>query len=647
MSDPPNGPQPSPGESPLPDSGHAAPTRDPSFRFPLPFDPVRLLAGVLSRWPWIVLGVALFGTMGTMIGIQITQPSFAISASLIKRRVPQTVQTSEIGQAYRPVDLNDATLLATLLATEPLDLALRRSKNQIPPNQIKFHVEASQLEGTDIFYITYHSPISPEDAISFSSLWAEEISAYTQRLQQAEAQGVRSILQKEVADLEKQIRETDTEILNFCQDHDYVGGVAQVSAALAKLGQIELQLETARTTVETKNHQLESLTAQIQRQSPLESQLKTASEELAALRATYTDANPLVQSKLQSIEYLSGQIKSLSEKGRSELDSYTGTDLGNELYLTILELGNEKHDATSQIRALEKLYRSTSERIAQFPEIISSYDALQKKREALAQGLSLMSNRLQEAKIFASGAPGYWQVFQGPDPRSIVRSSLVKKPLTIGIASGVAGGGLAVLLTLLLTQRTSRRSILECCSAAQAAIACNIPANSLQDATEATEQFWLTHLAPKLDTSGPVLFWTPAADLADEQRFWTLLASVVKNDTGQSLRVHDLTPDTLWDATDLPEALEWTPVSPPSHPIVLRASSLPHGSARELLSDVQHWLSLVSGNQDAIRRAVQFRKLSDAYLPPCGGTIGWTERPDGPVRSTADHVSHFLARKFS
>lgn len=258
-----------------------------------------------------------------------------------------------------------------------------------------------------------------------------------------------------------------------------------------------------------------------------------------------------------------------------------------------------------------------------------------------------MSNRLQEAKIFASGAPGYWQVFQGPDPRSIVRSSLVKKPLTIGIASGMAGGGLAVLLTLLLTQRTSRRSILECCSAAQASIACNIPANSLQDATEAAEQFWLTHLAPRLDISGPILFWTPAADLADEQRFWTLLASVVKNDTGQPLRVHDLTPDALWNATDLPEALEWTPFSPPSLPMILRASSLPHGPARELLSDVQHWLSLVSGNQDAIRRAVLFRKLSDAYLPPCGGTIGWTERPNGPVRSTADHVSHFLARKFS
>ncbi|MGL5017169.1 MAG: hypothetical protein ACRDBP_03475, partial [Luteolibacter sp.] len=83
------------------------------FRFPLPFDPVRLLAGVMMRWPWLVVGMILFGTLGTIAGVRMTHQSFAISASLIKRRVPQTVQASDTGQAFRPVDLNDATLLAT------------------------------------------------------------------------------------------------------------------------------------------------------------------------------------------------------------------------------------------------------------------------------------------------------------------------------------------------------------------------------------------------------------------------------------------------------------------------------------------------------------------------------------------------------
>jgi uncharacterized protein involved in exopolysaccharide biosynthesis len=397
----------------------AAPRR---FRFPLPFDPVRLIAGVLTRWPWIAIGMLVFGTLGTIVGIQITKQSFAISVSLIKRRVPQTVQASETGQAFRPVDLNDATLLATLLASEPLDLASKRAANGIDSGRARTLTEASQLEGTDIFYITYHSPLSEDDAVRFSGIWAEEINAYTKRLQQTEAREVRAILEKEVVELEKQIEATSLEILEFSKDNGFLGGDSQVAAVLGKLSQIELELEAARTSVDAKKQQLETLTEQISHQSPIELQIKTAREELANLRSTYTDENPLVQTKLQSMEYLEGQIAKLKEAGKAELDAYTGTPLGNQLYLTIIGLRNELLEAESRIGSLEKLRQSTAARLTEFPAIISGYEALQKERDANIEGLSLMKNRLKEAEIFASGAPGYWQVFQAPDPRSIVPS---------------------------------------------------------------------------------------------------------------------------------------------------------------------------------------------------------------------------------
>lgn len=242
---------------------------------------MRLLAGAFSRWPWIVAGFTLFALAGAFVGIQLTSPTYAISVSLIKRRVPQTVQTSETGQAFRPVDLNDATLLATLLATEPLDLAVKRANNGVDAGSVRGLTEATQLEGTDIFYITYHSPIGVEDALTFSAIWAEEINAYTQRLQQTEAREVRSILQKEVDDLERLIEQTNAEILGFSKAKEFLGGESQVAAALSKLSQIELQLETARTAAATKSAQLKALDTQIRRQSPIELQLKTAQEELA------------------------------------------------------------------------------------------------------------------------------------------------------------------------------------------------------------------------------------------------------------------------------------------------------------------------------------------------------------------------------
>ncbi len=671
------------GADATPDRGDPS-KASPRFRFPLPFDPVRLLAGVLSRWPWIAVGMIVFGTLGTLAGVWMTRPSYTLSLSLIKRRVPHTVQASETGQAYRPVELNDATLLATLLATEPLDLALKRSNNGIDPNTVRTFVEAKQLEGTDIFYTTYRSPISPEDAVAFSSIWAEEINAYTQRLQRTEAHEVRLILQNEVADLERQMADTNLEILNFSKEKDYLGGESQVAAVLSKLSLIELQLETARTTVVAKQEQLKNFTLQIQRQSPIELQSKTAKEELANLRATYTDANPLVQTKLQSLEYLGGQIQKLGEEGGTDLDAYTGTPLGNQLYLSILDLRNQLLEANSQIHSLEKLYKTTAARIDEFPGIINTYTTLQKKSTSITEGLSLMSNRLKEAEIFASGAPGYWQVFQAPDHRRIIPSSLVVKPVALGAACGILGAGFAAMLTLLFTHRTSRRSILECCAATHAPLVARIPNTVEKDARAAIDHFWITHLAPRLHTQTHILFWTPALDPADERQLWSMLASAAWADTGKPIRVHDLTPDSLWSDSALPDSLEWAfhraPMAPPSQPssssrhfaatpeprrgqelpmlpskpsshhftaTLLRASCLPHGDAREHLARVDYWMAVVAGQKNSLRRAAKFRPLTDTYLPPCNGTIAWVERPAGPIRETADLVSGFLTQRFS
>ena len=640
---------------PTPDGGGVASRAGPRFRFPLPFDPVRLLAGVLSRWPWIAVGMVVCGALGTLAGIRTTHHSFTLSVPLIKRRVPQTVQISEIGQAYRPVDLNDATLLATLLATEPLDLTLKRAGNGLDPNRIRGLVEAKQLEGTDIFYITYHSPVSPADAVAFTTLWAKEINAYTQRLQQSEAREVLLILQKEVAELEEKTHANNLEILNFSKAKDYLGGEAQVAAALSKLSQIELQLETSRTKAAATTAQLKYFTEQIQRQSPIELQLKTAKEELANLRATYTDANPLVQTKLQSIEYLNEQIGKLGEKDQADLDAYTGTPLGNSLYLSILGLRNEQLEATSQIQSLEKLYQTTLARLAEFPGIVSSYEALKDKGKTISEGLALMSNRLKEAEIFASGAPGYWQVFQAPDPRLIQPSSLVKKPALLGVASGVLGAAFAVLLTLLLTHRSSRRSVIECCSATGAPLLSHIPSTFETDTGAAIGRLWITHLAPRLTTSTRMLGWTPALAPAAERRFWSLLAAAAWDDTGTPLRIHDLTPDSLWSDTALPDSLEWLshppagapPAAQPLAATLLRASGLPHGEARGLLAEVDYWIAVVAGHKDSLRRTAEFRELSDAYLPPCNGTIAWTEQAAGPIRQAADVLSCFLAKRFS
>lgn len=621
------------------------------FRFPLPLDPLRLLAGALSRWHWVAAGVTIFAILGVAVGIKLTHPTYTISVSLIKRRVPQTVQSSENGQAFRPVDLNDATLLATLYANEPLDLAVIRARNGLIPGLAKEHIETSQLEGTDIFYITYHSPISPHDALTFSAIWAEEINSYTKRLQQAEALEVRAILQKEVKALEKQIEAATINLLEYAKDTNFIGGNSQVAAEFGKLSQIELELETARTMAGSKESQLANLNEQIRHQSPIEYQLKITKDELASLRSTYTDTNPLVQAKLQSIEYLESQIKLLSESGKSDLGSYTGTPLGNQIYLTIIGLRNELLESKNKVSSLEKLRIATAKRLGEFPSIISGYSTLEKKRDAHIEGLSLMSNRLKEAEIFASGAPGYWQVFQAPDPRSVVRSSQTKLPLMVGGAGAAFGAAFVFFITLLITHRTSRRSIIECCTATRAPLISSIPTTPDEEARDAIEQFWITHLAPRMGESDTLLFWTPALKPEDERRLWTLLSAEIQKDTGKPAKVLDLTPDTLWSEVPAPAELEWSVLSAhtagEARPVLIRAATLPHGEERTILAQVKHWIAVVAGQKDSLALAVKNRPLTEAYLPPCDGTLAWIQPPKGKIRKSGDAISLLVAKHLS
>ncbi len=617
------------------------------FRFPLPFDPIRLLAGILTRWPLILLGGCAFAVLGFFVGKAITRQTFSLSVSLIKLRVPQTVQTSEVGQAFRPADLNDSTLLATLLATEPRDNAFKIAANGIGPNQSSSRVEASQLENTDIFYITYHSPISADDAVRFTGIWSEEIREYTKRLQQSEARGVLSILSKEVVALEKRIEEINYEILAFAKVRNYIGGESQVAAVLGKITQIDLNLEDARSREKSLRAEVADLKEKIRNHSPLNLRLRQARDELADLRATYTDENPLVQSKLESIAYLEEQIALLDNDKNMNLESFTGSPLGNQLYLDMIAANSRLTEAVNQIANLQQQQESEKERLAEFPAIMTKYDELRSKRDAFTAELSLLSNRLKEAEIFASGSPGYFQVFQEPDLRNVSPSSLLQKPILLSAAGAVAGSLLAILVGLLLTQRSTTRSALECCAAAHAPLTVILPTES--NLAHSYSNFWITSLSSLISHhQGPILFWTAGLDPQTEKVFWKELAAAAKKDTSMDLHVVDFSPDQLWQEEIPPKDLAWSTDLPEKRQsLILRCNAIPDAAGRDLLRSNHYWFTIVKAEKSSLDSLSTSRPLTRACFQVCSGCIVLKAPVVGKIRLLADHLSSFLTKRFS
>ncbi|MFN9663048.1 MAG: hypothetical protein ACK57I_05885, partial [Akkermansiaceae bacterium] len=543
--------------------------------------------------------------------------------------------------------LNDATLLATLLASESRDIAFKRADNGIEPTQSSSLVEASQLENTDIFYITYHSPISSDDALRVSGILAEEIIDYTKRLQQSEAISVIAILAKEVAGLEKRIQQTNSEILDFAKSKDFIGGESQVAAVLGKLSQVELELENARTAEKSLNAQLAELKNKIRSHSPVNLRLSAAREELAELRLTYTDDNPLVQSKLEGIRYMEKQIADLDGDKEINIESFTGTPLGNQIYLDIIDVSNRLSESRNRMVALEQQRAAAAARLSEFPAIITQYDALRAKRDSSISELSLMSNRLKEAEIFASGSPGYWQIFQPPDPRNVVPSSLLKKPLILGVAGAFGGAVFVVVGSLLLTQRSNRRSVLECCAATRAPLASLLPAHAGEPSGFAN--LWTSILAPCFaDGQNSILIWTNALEPADERSFWEELAAAAEKDAATPLRIVDLTPDNLWQSTNPGPSLRWINDDFEINArTILRASSLPDMDRRKSLSQISRWYAIVRGEKSSLRTYSLTRHQAETYLEPCSGTIVLSEPAQGQIRSFADRISVAITRHFS
>lgn len=615
------------------------------FKFPLPFDPFRLLSGIVSRWPFILLCVIAAAFAGASVGRMLSRPSFSLSVSMLKRKVPQSMQTGEVGQAYRPADLNDPTLLATLLALEPLEKAALRVNNGLDASTARRCVDAAQQKGTDIYFITYHSPVSSEDAVAFLQVWAEEINNYTRRLQQSDAIGVRDILKTEVTDLDRQLDGINKQILDFSRDKQFLGTQSQVLAALNQLGQVTLELENAKSALTAKEAQIKSITQEIQRQSPIESQIKIAREEVSNLRSTYTDENPLVKAKLQAIEYLEENLKNAKSTGPIEIESYTGTPIGNQLYLDILSCRNERNEFAGKVETYTRLKDTVQKRVDEFPAIVSRYEELQKVREGLLSSRSLLNNRLKETEIFASGSPGYWQIFQGPNLRDVTADSMMKKPVLLGVVGGLGGLFLSVVLILVVTSRSKSRSVLECCTACQAPFLVRFSPNRLTD--QPFDELWTQCLADAFaQKNGRLLFWSGHAAASDERMFWTQLVEAAKRDGGSVPTVMDLTPDGLWTGDDLPP-VTWTSAEGSTAPHVYRATKLPPASGRNLLKDTTEWFCLASGHADSLKRAGSPRELLSVGLPPCTGVIAAVDSPKRLVRRTADSLSVLVARQFS
>ena len=206
---------------------------------------------------------------------------------------------------------------------------------------------------------------------------------------------------------------------------------------------------------------------EIRQQSPLASQLKIKRDELNFLKGRYTEANPLVREKLFEIQNLEKQIADGSEK-EAELSEFTGSDLGNQLYLEILSLRGEIEQHEQSVRDLTALIATREAEVSELPQKQLVLQQLKSRRAYLLDALVILRSRMQEAEFFVNNAPGYLRIFQKPGPSDVAKSTQQTKTAILGLLGLVSGllvsGAFSVIWEL---TNKGLRTPLQACAAAQ------------------------------------------------------------------------------------------------------------------------------------------------------------------------------------
>lgn len=418
------------------------------FKMPLPVDPTRLLLGFRQKWYWFLLLPLLLGLMGAVLGILKTEDRYSVSLQLLKVEVPGSVQASQQGTAFRPRELSDETLLAVTYASEVMNAVGDALEPPRPGGAVKGSVEISRQRGTDFFYLTAHSRISAEDAIAMVKLWAREIVGFTRELQRREASDMLDFLAAQRNETASQLKEINREILAFSRESEFYDAEKQTESYLSTLESLQMRLAEARIELQSREIQIGRYRAELRNQSPLFEELRRMEKELTFLQGRYTEDNPLVKEKLYEISFLKKQLEAVQSGEVEDLKEFTGSDLGNNLYLEILALENEATQLRKIVDTYATLIEEKKTQVASLPEMQMGLMQLTGQRQQLLEAQSLIAARIKEAEFYQVNPPGYWKIFQMPEGGDVSVRSQPLKAVLLAILGVVGGAVLASLIAL-------------------------------------------------------------------------------------------------------------------------------------------------------------------------------------------------------
>jgi uncharacterized protein involved in exopolysaccharide biosynthesis len=488
----------------------AAPEEEGGFSV----DPLRLIGGVKLRRRWILIGAGVGLALGLVGGYFKAKTRWEVSLQIMKRDTPTSFSIGTDGNPYHPREFTASTVESAAASRTVLENVAAKSQPHVTADFLGQCVKVEEEKKTDFITLTISGYHSAQATVDLANLWAQSVVEFPKDVTTAESREIHEALQGQLVRNEAELKRLDQEALEAPREE------VQLDAYIHSQGDIEMKIDSDKIQIQSLDSEIETLRGQLVLQSPLADDLRQAQADLEQYSARYTEQNPLIIEKREKIESIQAEMKAETNADQSDLSKFAGTDVGNHLYMRIVELENDREALTQEVDSMSQLREKS---LAASDTDYGLTDILRQK-STLETAQTLLLNRLQEMSLFEENAQEMYLVLAPATLDEVVTRPKPLKVAIFGIAGLILGFGFAGFLALVAEFRDKRlRTLTEAEKALKTTPFITIPSKTAKSPVpDVAAKLWLRWTRERdRDRTGRGI-WAPFPH-EQEEEFWKIL----------------------------------------------------------------------------------------------------------------------------
>jgi capsular polysaccharide biosynthesis protein len=431
--------------------GAGAPPLPPApAGLPIPFDPWRMVHALVRFLPLVVLAGILGAAAGGAYGWKKFRNSYVSTAQLMRQELPNTFRSSEVGEAFKPRQLNAPTLMSLMKSLPVLERVTAQLTNKLSPRALLGGLTITPERNTDLIRVQYKTEASVSDAVDVLNVYGREVVNLTKDLAAQEASEVNRFLKAELTRVDADLIRFRQELLSYAREQELFDADKELDANLGKLSEIELKLETTRIDYQTVDLRITAIETELAKHSPIAARLQSARDQMSSLKEKYSDSNPRIKEQLNRIAELETQLASTTNQTISPPRS-AEDGVAVSLYIDLIGLRAQKDILKEQAVRLAPVMTNIQEKLKGLSEKGLEYARLKARLDTLASSRTLIAGRQREAQLFQDSNLGYYRFFDAK--AGDVEVSDRKKRLMV--AAGAGGFLLAFAVVAFVALRES------------------------------------------------------------------------------------------------------------------------------------------------------------------------------------------------